>query len=102
MKCDFRKRLAKKICRTEPEGVRIGELPASYTIEAALLLPVFLFAIMKGLLLGIECYEDVRAAAESSALLETIEPTDWIWKMQWVEKGVDLIYEHTIPEKSEK
>ena len=57
---------------------------------------------MKGLLLGIECYEDVRAAAESSALLETIEPTDWIWKMQLVEKGVDLIYEHSVPEKSEK
>ena len=102
MKCRCRKCLAKIVCQTGSDRVWQQELPASYTIEAALLLPVFLFAIMKGLLLGIDCYEDVRAAAESSALLETIEPTDWIWKMQLVEKGVDLIYEHSVPEKSEK
>ena len=39
-------------------------LQASYTIEAALLLPLFLFAILKGLLLGIDCYEDFFVAAD--------------------------------------
>lgn len=77
-------------------------LSASYTIEAAILLPLFLFAILKGLLLGIDCYEDVRVAAETAEVLETIEPVDWIWKMQAAQKGVDFIYEHTISEKSEK
>ena len=77
-------------------------LQASYTIEAALLLPLFLFAIMKGLLLGIDCCEDVCMAAESLEMLEEIEPVDMIWNMQKVQKGVDLIYEHTISEKSEK
>lgn len=96
------KQLAKRIFRTVAEEVQKGELPAGYTIEAALLLPVFLFAMMKGLLLGIDCYEDVRTAAESSAFLETIEPADRIWKMQLAKKGVDLIYEHTVSEKPEK
>ena len=77
-------------------------LRASYTIEAALLLPLFLFAIMKGLLLGIDCYEDVCASAESIGLMETVEPVEWIWNMQLAQKGVDLIYEYTISEKSEK
>ena len=77
-------------------------LQASYTIEAALLLPLFLFAIMKGLLLGIDCYEDVCMAAENSKLLETVEPVDWIWKMQAAQKGVDWIYEYTVSEKPEK
>ena len=77
-------------------------LQASYTIEAALLLPLFLFAIMKGLLLGIDCCEDVCVAAESQELLEEIEPVELIWKMQLGQKGVDFIYEHTISEKSEK
>ena len=77
-------------------------LQASYTVEAALLLPLFLFAILKGLLLGIDCYEDVCSAAESSELLETIEPAEWIWKMQMAEKGVDLIHEYTVSEKSKE
>lgn len=77
-------------------------LRASYTVEAALLLPLFLFAVMKGLLLGIDCYEDVGTAAENIELLETIEPADWIWKMQLAQKGVDLIHEHTVSEKSEE
>lgn len=77
-------------------------LRASYTIEAALLLPLFLFAIMKGLLLGIDCYEDVCVAAECCELQETIEPVDWIWKMQLAQKGVDFIYEYTISEEPEK
>ena len=74
-------------------------LQASYTIEAALLLPLFLFAIMKGLLFGIDCYQDVYIAAESMQLLEMIEPTDWVWKRQLAQKGVDVIHEHTVPEK---
>ena len=77
-------------------------LQASYTVEAALLLPLFLFAILKGLLLGIDCYEDVRTAAESVELLEVIEPADRIWKMQLAQKGVDLIHEYTVSEKSEE
>ena len=77
-------------------------LQASYTIEAALLLPLFLFAILKGLLLGIDCYEDVCVAAESIEVQETIEPADRIWKMRSAQKGVDLIHEHTISEEPEK
>lgn len=66
------------------------------------MLPLLLFAILKGLLLGIDCYEDVRIAAESMELLETIEPTEQIWRMQFVQKGVELVHEHTVSEKPEK
>lgn len=89
----MRKRIAKK------EKLH---LQASYTIEAALLLPLLLFAILKGLLLGIDCYEDVCAAVESSELTETIEPAERIWKLQLAQKGVDWIHEHTVSEKPEE
>ena len=84
--------------------IKKGEvyLPASYTVEAALLLPLLLFAILKGLLLGIDCYNDVRTAAENIELLEKIVPADRIWKMRLAQKGVDLIYEYTVSEKPEK
>lgn len=81
---------------------RKRSLPASYTIEAALLLPVFLFAIMKGLLLGIDCYQEVCASTAYEELLEEIRPAEQIWKLQLVQKGVDWIYEHTISEKPEE
>jgi hypothetical protein len=77
-------------------------LQASYTVEAACMLPLFLFAILKGLLLGIDCYEDVRTAAQSLEQFTEIEPTEWIWKMKLVEKGVNLVHEHTVSEKFEE
>lgn len=77
-------------------------LRASYTIEAALLLPLFLFAVLKGLLLGIDCYEDVRVASESMELLDTIEPVEQIWKMQFVQKGVEWVHGYTVSEKPEE
>ena len=77
-------------------------LRASYTIEAALLLPLFLFVILKGLLLGIECYEDVCIASECVESTELTEPAERIWNMQLARKGVDWIYEHTVSEKPEE
>jgi hypothetical protein len=75
---------------------------ASYTVEAACMLPLFLFAILKGLLLGIDCYHDVQAAAQSLEQLTDIEAPEWIWKMKLVEKGVNLIHEHTVSEEFEE
>ena len=77
-------------------------LQASYTIEAAILMPVFLFAIMQGLLFGIDFYEEVRASAESREWLDEICPTEWIWKRELIEKGVDFIHEYTVSEKFEE
>lgn len=77
-------------------------LQGSYTVEAALLVPILLFAIMKGLLLGIDCYQDVRGSSSNVELLEEVVPTEQIWKWQMVQKGCEMIYEHTISEKSEK
>lgn len=77
-------------------------LQASYTVEAAVLLPLFLFAVMKGLLLGIDFCSEVRTAAQSREQLEKICPTEWILKRELVEKGVDFVHGYTISEKSEE
>lgn len=78
------------------------QLQASYTVEAAILLPLFLFAILKGLLLGIDFYHDVCTAAESRQQFDEIEPVDWIWKKEVIEKGEEYIHEHTVSEKFEE
>ncbi len=61
-------------------------LRASYTVEAALLLPLFLAVLMKGLLLGIECYDDVRTSAADTAQLSELYPPEEIWHRQLLEE----------------
>lgn len=75
---------------------------AGYTIEAALLVPLFLFAILRGLLFGIECYEDVSRASYCQEILETIEPTEWIRNEELLKRGGNLIREHTVSEESKE
>lgn len=74
-------------------------LQASYTVEAAILLPIFLFAIMKGLLLGIDLYHDVQDASANAEQLSEINPVDFIWKRELFEKGVEQVRDHTVSEK---
>lgn len=57
-------------------------LQASYTIEAALLMPLFLAVLMKGLLLGIDGCRDVEAAAADHAQLEDASAAERIWHLQ--------------------
>ena len=79
-------------------------LSASYTIEAALLMPLFLFALMKGLLLGITCYEEMSHAASAEKQLEAVHPTEWIWENRlWDQIKEELGQRgNTVSEKSEK
>ncbi len=77
-------------------------LRGSYTVEAALLVPLFLFSMMKGLMLGVDCYHDVRIASQTVEHQEDIEPAERIWKSQLARKGVDFLHEHTISEESEE
>lgn len=77
-------------------------LRGSYTVEASFLLPFFLAVFIRGLLLGIDCYEDVCVASAKQEQLETIAPTAWIWRAQAFEKGMEWIYGNTVSEKSEK
>ncbi len=76
------------------------KLQASYTIEAALLLPLFLFVLMRGMLLGIDCGRDVSASAADWQQLEKIEPTTWIWRSQLLERGMEELFGDTISEES--
>ena len=78
------------------------QLQASYTIEAALLVPLFLVALLSGMLLAIDCCKDVSVAAADWEQLEEIEPTAWIWRAEVLAHGMEDIFGDTISEKSEK
>lgn len=77
-------------------------LQASYTIEAALLMPLFLMALAAGMLLAIDCCQDVSAAASGWEQLEEIVPTTRIWRTEAVRQGMEEIFGDSISEKSEK
>ena len=77
-------------------------LQASYTIEAALLLPLFLAALSAGMLLAIDCCEDVAEAAADWELLREIEPTTQIWRTEAIRQGMEEFIGDTVSEKSEK
>ncbi len=77
-------------------------LQASYTIEAALLLPLFLTALTTGILLAVDCYEDVVEAASDWELLREIEPTTQIWRTEAIRQGMEELFGDTVSEKSEE
>lgn len=77
-------------------------LQASYTIEAALLLPLFLAVLSGGMLLAIDCCEDVAVAAADWKQLDEIEPTTWIWRAEMLADGMEEMFGDTISEKSEE
>ncbi len=77
-------------------------LQASYTIEAALLLPLFLAVLSGGMLRAIDCYEDVAVAAADWKQLDEIEPTTWIWRAEMLVQGMEGIFGDTVSEKSEE
>lgn len=78
------------------------QLQASYTIEAALLMPIFLMALVTGMLLAVDCHEDVSAAAADWSLLEEIRPATRIWQAEMLEYGMEEFFGDTISEKPEK
>lgn len=71
-------------------------------MEAAILMPLLLFAIMKGLLLGVELYHEVQVSAAGEEQLSEINPVSDIWKRELIRKGVEQIHEYTVSEKSEE
>lgn len=48
----------------------------SYTVEAAMILPVILFAVIKGLTLGIQLCEEVGESANYSERLQELRAVD--------------------------
>lgn len=77
-------------------------MQASYTIEAALLLPLFLAVLSGGMLFAIDCCEDVVVAASDWKQLDEIEPTTWIWRTEMLAHGMEEIFGDTVSEKSEE
>ena len=65
--------------------------PARFTIEAAILVPLVLFVMARGMLLGIQLFTEVSESTVLSRDLLEIEPTDWIWNQELVREGMDYI-----------
>ena len=57
---------------------------ASYTIEAALLMPLILFSIAKSVSLGIELHQEVKTAAANIEELENLNVVKIIRKLEWI------------------
>ncbi len=57
-------------------------LQASYTIEAAILVPLFLSVLLGAMMIALDCNRDVAEASAAHEQLEKIEPTTWIWRSQ--------------------
>ena len=79
-----------------------GWMQASYTIEAAILLPLFLTALLTGMLLAVDCCEDVAEAAADWELLHEIEPTARIWRTEAIRQGMEELFGDTVSEKSKE
>ncbi|MDD6037850.1 MAG: pilus assembly protein [bacterium] len=72
----------------------------SYTVEAAILFPLFLFMMLRGLLYGITLTSEVRQAAGKWEMVKEIHPVDRIRKEELIRKGISGIHDDSIPEES--
>lgn len=60
------------------------KLKAYFTLEAAIYIPLFIFAIARGMMMGVDLYTQVRDAATSYEQIVDFEEADFIWKERFV------------------
>lgn len=61
-------------------------MAGSYTLEAACIVPIILFAIMQGLLLGMDLCTEVREDAAYSKELQELQAVDIFQKTSNIEE----------------
>ena len=67
------------------------QMQARFTIEAAILVPLVICSLARGMLLGIQLFSEVRESTVLSCDLIEFEPTEWIWKQELVREGMEYI-----------
>ena len=66
---------------------------ASYTVEAALIMPIILFAMFQGLVIGIDLHEQVKKATLRSEKTEEINAIEMIQNIDHLENLIDTLFE---------
>lgn len=66
------------------------KLEGYFTIEAAVYVPLLIFAIAKGMMLGVDLCKEVTASAVVDEAYMDFEESDFVWKYNLIKKGVDL------------
>lgn len=74
-------------------------LRAVFTVEAAIYVPMFIFAMAKGMLKSMEYYTEVKEAAAVTSELTCPNQIDIILKTKAVKKGVEILSGDTISAK---
>lgn len=56
------------------------KLKAYFTLEAAIYIPLFIFVIARGMMMGIDLYTQVRDVAVVDEQIINFEESDFVWK----------------------
>lgn len=61
-----------------------------FTIEAAVYVPLLIFAIAKGMIFGVDLCKEVTAQTVMDEAYMEFEESDFIWKYNLIKKGEDF------------
>lgn len=64
------------------------KIKGSYTVEAALTMPILLFTIALGMKIGLLLYQEIRNEREQELVEELWEVEDF-YRNQWISEGLD-------------
>ncbi len=78
------------------------KLDGYFTIEAAVYVSLFIFAIAKGMMIGVDLSKEVTNSTVMDEAYMDFEEADFIWKYSLVKKGVDFIGGDSVSEESKK
>lgn len=62
--------------------------PASFTVEASVIIPLILFIVIFGIRVAMEQYEEIKEQARQPVVLEEIKPVDIMWNIEKIREGL--------------
>ncbi len=62
--------------------------PASFTVEASVIIPIILFIVIFGIRVALEQYGEVKEQAQCSVSINEIDPVDIMWNIEKIREGL--------------
>lgn len=64
------------------------KIPASFTVEASVIIPLILFIVIFGIRVAVEQYGEIKEQAQQPVVLKELKPVDIMWNIEKIREGL--------------